>query len=114
MASRPAWPVGVKFGCAGFRIAFYGGIAMNLTKSTKNRIYAALIAGCLSSAVFAKTNDPAAAPVTHADKKAAKEQSKADKKASVAQAKADKKKTDAQADADKANADASLKDAKKE
>jgi hypothetical protein len=97
-----------------FRIAFYGGIAMTLTRSTQNRIYAALIAGCLSSAVLAQTSDPAAAPVTHADKKAAKEQSKADKKASVAQAKADKKKTDAQADADKANADASLKDAKKE
>jgi hypothetical protein len=91
---------------------------MNITRSTKNRIYAALIAGCLSSVTFAQASDPAAAPaatpVTHADKKAAKEQSKADKKASVAQAKADKKKTDAQADADKANADASLKDAKKQ
>jgi hypothetical protein len=87
---------------------------MNITRSTKNQIYAALIAGCLSSVAFAQTSDPAAAPVTHADKKAAKEQSKADKKASVAQAKADKKKTDAQTDADKANADASLKDAKKE
>ena len=87
---------------------------MKLTRSTKNRLYAALIAGCLSSTVLAQTSDPAAAPVTHADKKAAKEQSKADKKASVAQANADKKKTDAQADADKANADANLKDAKKQ
>ena len=87
---------------------------MNITQSTKNRIYAALIAGCLSSVAFAQTSDPAVAPVTHADKKAAKQQSKADKKAAVAQAKADKTKTDAQADADKANADANLKDAKKQ
>jgi opacity protein-like surface antigen len=79
-----------------------------------NRIYAALIAGCLSSVAFAQTNDPTAAPVTHADKKAAKEQANANKKASVAQAKADKTKADAQADADKANADANLKDAKKQ
>jgi hypothetical protein len=89
---------------------------MNINRSTKNRIYAALIAGCLtslSSVAFAQASGPAA-PVTHADKKAAKEQSKADKKASVAQAKADQKKTDAQADADKANADANLKDAKKQ
>lgn len=79
-------------------------------------VYAALIAGCLSSVAFAQASDPAAAPapVTHADKKAAKEQSSADKKASVAQAKADKKKADAQADADKAHADANLKDAKKQ
>lgn len=87
---------------------------MNITRTTKNRIYAALIAGCLSSVAFAQASGPAAAPVTHADKKAAKEQSKADKKASVAQAKADQKKTDAQADADKANADANVKDAKKQ
>ena len=87
---------------------------MKITNSTRNQIYAALIAGCLSSVAFAQASDPAAAPVTHADKKATKEQSKADKKASVAQAKADKKKTDAQTDADKANADASLKDAKKQ
>jgi hypothetical protein len=57
-------------------------------------------------------NDPNAAPPTHADKKAAKEQAKADKKADIAQAKADKKKTDAQADADKEKADARVKDAK--
>lgn len=87
---------------------------MSMTSPTKNRICSALIAGCLSSVAFAQTSDPAAAPVTHADKKAAKEQSKADKKAAVAQAKADKTKTDAQADADKANADANLKDAKKQ
>ncbi|MFM0201411.1 hypothetical protein PQR53_16240 [Paraburkholderia fungorum] len=87
---------------------------MTITKLTKNRMYAALLAGCLSSVAFAQTSDPSAAPVTHADKKAVKEQSKADKKASVAQAKADKKKTEAQADADKANADANLKDAKKQ
>ncbi|NML29521.1 hypothetical protein [Paraburkholderia antibiotica] len=87
---------------------------MNITRTTRNRLYAVLIAGCLSSAVFAQTTDPAAAPATHADKKAAKEQVKADKKAAVAQAKADKTKTDAQADADKANADANLKDAKKQ
>jgi hypothetical protein len=87
---------------------------MTITKPMKNRIYAALIAGCLSSVAFAQASDPATAPVTHADKKAIKEQSKADKKASVAQAKADKKKTDAQADADKANADANVKDAKKQ
>jgi hypothetical protein len=87
---------------------------MNLNRSTRNRIYAALIAGCLSSAVFAQTSDPATAPATHADKKAAKEQAKADKKAAVAQAKADKTKTDAQADADKASADANLKDTKKQ
>ncbi|MFM0072356.1 hypothetical protein PQQ86_14445 [Paraburkholderia sediminicola] len=87
---------------------------MNIAQPMKNRIYAALIAGCLSSVAFAQASDPAVAPVTHADKKAAKEQSKADKKTSVAQAKADKKKTDAQADADKVNADASLKDAKKQ
>ncbi len=87
---------------------------MRITQSTKSRICAALIAGCLSSVAFAQASDPAVAPVTHADKKAAKEQSKADKKASVAQAKADRKKTDAQADADKANADANVKDAKKQ
>ncbi|KXU88573.1 hypothetical protein CI15_11780 [Paraburkholderia monticola] len=87
---------------------------MNLNRSTKNQIYAALLAACLSSAAFAQTTDPAAAPATHADKKAAKEQAKADKKATVAQAKADKAKTDAQADADKASADANLKDAKKQ
>ncbi|OLL30250.1 hypothetical protein BTH42_18235 [Burkholderia sp. SRS-W-2-2016] len=87
---------------------------MKITRSTKNRVYAALIATCLSSAVFAQTSEPAAAPATHADKKAVKEQSKADKKAAVAQAKADKTKTDAQADADKANAEANLKDAKKQ
>lgn len=87
---------------------------MSIAQSTRKQIYAALIAGCLSSMAFAQASDPAAAPVTHADKKAAKEQAKADKKASVAQAKADKKKTDAQADADKANADATLKDAKKQ
>lgn len=87
---------------------------MKITKSTKHRVYAALIAGCLSSVAFAQASDPTAAPVTHADKKAVKEQSKADKKAAVAQAKADKKKTDAQADADKASADANLKDAKKQ
>jgi hypothetical protein len=77
------------------------------------QIYAALIAGCLSTAVFAQTNDTSAAP-THADKKAAKEQAKANKKSDVAQAKADKSKTDAQADADKSAADAREKDAKKE
>ncbi|ASL45043.1 hypothetical protein bAD24_I16315 [Burkholderia sp. AD24] len=90
---------------------------MSIAQSTRKQIYAALIAGCLSSMAsmaFAQASDPAVAPVTHADKKAAKEQSKADKKASVAQAKADKKKTDAQADADKANADANVKDAKKQ
>jgi uncharacterized membrane protein YqiK len=86
---------------------------MTLSTPMKNRIYAALIAGCLSSVAFAQASDPAA-PVTHADKKAVKEQSKADKKASVAQARADRKKTDAQADADKANADANVKDAKKQ
>lgn len=87
---------------------------MKITQSTKNRMYAALLAGCLSSAAFAQASDPAAAPVTHADKKAAKEQSKADKKAAVAQARADKTKTDAQADADKASVDANVKDAKKQ
>ena len=87
---------------------------MSITRSTKYRIYAALIVGCLSSVAFAQASDPAAAPVTHVDKKAVKEQSKADKKAAVAQATADRKKTDAQADADKANADANLKDAKKQ
>ncbi|MBB5443322.1 MULTISPECIES: hypothetical protein [unclassified Paraburkholderia] len=87
---------------------------MNINRSTRNRIYAALMAGCLSSAVFAQTTDPAAAPPTHADKKAAKEQAKADKKAAVAQAKADKTKADAQADADKASAAANVKDAKKQ
>ncbi|MGF6608672.1 regulator of protease activity HflC (stomatin/prohibitin superfamily) [Paraburkholderia sp. WSM4175] len=87
---------------------------MNINRSTRNRIYAVLMAGCLSSAVFAQTTDPAAAPPTHADKKAAKEQAKADKKAAVAQAKADKTKADAQADADKASATADLKDAKKQ
>jgi hypothetical protein len=87
---------------------------MNIKRSTRNRIYAALIAGCLSSAVFAQTSDPAAAPATHADKKAAREQAKADKKAAVAQAKADRTKTDAQADADKASADANVKDARKQ
>jgi len=67
----------------------------------------------ITSEACAQTNsDPAAAPVTHADKKAAKEQSKADKKAAVAQAKADKEKADAQADADKEKADARVKDAK--
>ncbi|APA84216.1 hypothetical protein BJG93_01470 [Paraburkholderia sprentiae WSM5005] len=87
---------------------------MNINHSTRNRIYAALIVGCLSSAGFAQTATPAAAPTTHADKKAAKEQAKADKKAAVAQAKADKTKTDAQADADKASAEANVKDAKKQ
>jgi hypothetical protein len=87
---------------------------MNINRSSRNRIYAALIAGCLSSAVFAQTAEPAAAPATHADKKAMKEQSKADKKAAVGQAKADKTKTEAQAEADKASADANLKDVKKQ
>ena len=87
---------------------------MSTLKPMMNRIYAALLVGCLSSVAFAQTSDPAAAPVTHADKKAAKEQANANKKAAVAQAKADKTKTDAQADADKANADANLKDAKKQ
>ncbi|MGF7132510.1 regulator of protease activity HflC (stomatin/prohibitin superfamily) [Paraburkholderia sp. EB58] len=77
-----------------------------------NRIYAALIAGCLSSVALAQTN-PSAEP-THADKKAAKAQAKADKKSDVAQAKADKSRTEAQTDADKAAADAKEKDAKKE
>ncbi|CAH2907175.1 MAG: hypothetical protein CPSOU_1023 [uncultured Paraburkholderia sp.] len=82
---------------------------MNNTRSTKSvktaagRLGALLIAGCLSSVAFAQASDPAAAPVTHADKKAAKQQ-----------AKADKEKTEAQADADKANAEANLKDAKKQ
>jgi uncharacterized membrane protein YqiK len=79
-----------------------------------NRIYAALIAGCVSTAAFAQTTDPATTPVTHADKKAAKEQAKADKKSSVAQAKADKEKGAAQAKADKSAADANLTDAKKQ
>jgi hypothetical protein len=79
----------------------------------KRKIYAALIAGCLSTVAFAQGNDASTAP-THADKKAANEQAKADKKADVAQAKADKTKTDAQADADKSAADAKEKDAKKE
>lgn len=93
---------------------------MNSTQSTKSmksaagRLCALMIAGCLSSVAFAQASDPAAAPVTHADKKAANEQSKADKKAAVAQAKANKEKTEAQADADKANAEANLKDAKKQ
>ena len=87
---------------------------MSIDHITKKRIYAALIAGCLSSAGFAQTSEPAASPATHADKKAAKQQAKADKKAAVAQAKADKSKTDAQADADKARAEANLKDAKKQ
>ncbi|WP_322101584.1 hypothetical protein [Paraburkholderia sp. J41] len=65
-----------------------------------------------SDAVAQTNNDPSAAPVTHADQKAAKKQSKADKKAAVAQAKADKEKADAQADADKEKADARVKDAK--
>ncbi|CAH2891869.1 MAG: hypothetical protein PPHEMADE_0235 [uncultured Paraburkholderia sp.] len=87
------------------------------TKSVKTaagRLGALLIAGCLSSVAFAQASDPAAAPATHADKKAAKQQANADKKAAVAQAKADKEKTEAQADADKANAEANLKDAKKQ
>ncbi|WP_345811209.1 hypothetical protein AAGS40_10590 [Paraburkholderia sp. PREW-6R] len=87
---------------------------MTITRATKHQIVAALLAGCVSSVAFAQASDPTAAPATHADKKAAKEQAKADKKAAVAQAKADKKKTDAQADADKANADAAVKDAKKQ
>ncbi|MGF6294041.1 hypothetical protein [Paraburkholderia youngii] len=87
---------------------------MNIDRSSRTRIYAALIAACLSSAVLAQTADPASAPATHADKKAVKEQAKADKKAAVAQAKADKTKTDAQADADKAAAEANVKDAKKQ
>jgi len=87
---------------------------MSINQSTRNQLCAALIAGCLSSVAFAQASDPAAAPVTHADKKAAKEQAKADKKSSVAQAKADKKKTEAQADADEENAEAKLKDAKKQ
>jgi len=93
---------------------------MNKDRATKSaqfavsRLGALLIAGCLSSVAFAQASDPAAAPVTHADKKAAKQQAKADKKVAVAQAKADKEKTEAQADADKANAEANLKDAKKQ
>ncbi|XUW87618.1 hypothetical protein OH764_12450 [Burkholderia sp. M6-3] len=85
----------------------------NSAKSPTARLCALLIAGCLSSAAFAQASDPAA-PVTHADQKAAKQQAKADKKAAVAQAKADKEKTEAQADADKAHAEANLKDAKKQ
>ncbi|MGF6239141.1 regulator of protease activity HflC (stomatin/prohibitin superfamily) [Paraburkholderia sp. GAS38] len=84
-----------------------------MNKPSMNRIYAALIAGCLSSVALAQTTDPSAAP-THADKKAAKAQAKANKKSDVAQAKADKSKTEAQTDADKAAADAKEKDAKKE
>jgi hypothetical protein len=82
-----------------------------------NQLSAALIAGCLSTIVFAQTapaHDPVSEPVTHADSKAAKEQTKADKKAAVAQAKADREKTEAQSEADKAAADARLKDAKKQ
>jgi hypothetical protein len=76
---------------------------MSINQSTRNQLCAALIAACLSSVAFAQASDPAAAPVTHADKKS-----------SVAQAKADKKKTEAQADADEENAEAKLKDAKKQ
>jgi hypothetical protein len=86
-----------------------------------NPIYAAWMAGCLAMAstvalaqTSAPAHDPVAAPVTHADKKAAKEQAKADKKSSIAQAKADKEKGAAQADADEAAANANLKDAKKQ
>lgn len=86
----------------------------NSAQSPTARLCALLIAGCLSSAAFAQASDPVAAPVTHADQKAAKQQAKADKKAAVAQAKADKEKTEAQADADKAHAEAALKDAKKQ
>ncbi|WP_027804052.1 hypothetical protein [Paraburkholderia dilworthii] len=89
-------------------------LSTKTAKSAAGRFCALLIAGCLSSVAFAQASDPAAAPVTHADKKAAKQQAKADKKAAVAQAKADKEKTEAQADADKASAEANLKDAKKQ
>ncbi len=82
--------------------------------SSMNRIFAALIAGCVSTLACAQTHDPATEPMTHADNKAAKEQAKANKKAGVAQAKADKEKADAQADADKASADAKVKDAKQQ
>ncbi|WP_321818636.1 MULTISPECIES: hypothetical protein [unclassified Paraburkholderia] len=85
------------------------------TLKPTNCICAAVVASVLaiSPNAFSQTSlDSTTAPVTHADKKAEKEQAKADKKATVAQAKADKKKTDAQADADKERADARVKDAK--
>jgi hypothetical protein len=83
-------------------------------KRKTHALLAALIAGTfasVSAASFAQTTSDA--PMTHADKKAAKKQDKADKDAAVAQAKADKKKTEAQSEANEAAADAKLKNAKK-
>lgn len=62
-----------------------------------NALLAALVAGTfasMSAASFARTTSDA--PMTHADKKAAKKQAEADKDTAVAQATADKKKTEAQ------------------
>jgi len=81
---------------------------------TMHKLCAALMAGVFATAAtasFAQTTTDA--PVTHADKKAAKKQADADKDATVAQAKADKKKTESQSKANEAAADANLKDAKK-
>lgn len=85
----------------------------NSAKSPTARLCALLIAGCLSSAAFAQASDPAAAPVTHADQKAAKQQAKADKRR-LSRKPRPTGKTEAQADADKAHAEATLKDAKKQ
>ncbi|SAK55963.1 hypothetical protein AWB81_01451 [Caballeronia arationis] len=81
---------------------------------TTHKLAAALLAGLLATAAtasFAQTTTDA--PMTHADKKAAKKQAEADKDAAVAQAKADKKKTESQSEANEAAADANLKNAKK-
>ncbi|SAL47043.1 hypothetical protein AWB67_02062 [Caballeronia terrestris] len=82
--------------------------------TTTTKLCVALLAGVFATATtasFAQTADPA--PMTHADKKAAKKQDEANKDAAVAQAKADKKKTESQSEANEAAADANLKNAKK-
>lgn len=83
--------------------------------STSKKLSALLLAGVFATAAgaaFAQSSSTAA-PMTHADKKAAKKQAQADKDADVAQAKADKKKTESQSEANEAAADANLKNAKK-
>jgi len=83
-----------------------------MTRRT-NALLAALVAGALTSVSAVSIAQTSDAPMTHADKRAAKKQAEADKDAAVAQAKADKKKTESQSEANEAAADAKLKNAKK-
>ena len=84
-----------------------------------------LMCGVYAGSAFAQAapSNTAPAPMTSADKKAAKAQQKADeksaeaqqeanKKSSIAQAKADKTRTESQGDANNKKADANLSDAK--